>query len=164
MAAVSNPKHLLMLELCHGMGLRVSEVVELKMTDIDSANMQVLISRGKEKKDRYVNPPESALGELRDYYHEHKPKKYLFEGQNGGKYSVRSLQKVFGNAMKKAKINKDVGIHSLRHSYATHLLENGTDISYIRQLLGPNDIRRTLVYAKVARKDLKKVTSPLDRL
>jgi site-specific recombinase XerD len=163
-AAVRNPKHLLMLKLCYGMGLRVSELTELRITDIDSANMQVLISRGKGKKDRYVNLPESALGELRDYYRKYKPKKYLFEGQAGGKQSVRSLQKVFSNAIKKAQINKAVGIHSLRHSYATHLLESGTDISYIQQLMGHNDIRTTLVYAKVAQKKLKKVPSPLDKL
>jgi site-specific recombinase XerD len=163
-AAVSNPKHALMLKLCYGMGLRVSEVVGLRITDIDSANMQVLISRGKGKKDRYVNLPESILGELRDYYRKYKPTKYLFAGQGGGQYSVRSLQKVFSDAMKKAKINKNIGIHGLRHSYATHLLESGTDISYIQQLLGHNDIKTTLVYAKVARKDLKKVASPLDKL
>jgi site-specific recombinase XerD len=163
-ASVNNPKHSLMLKLCYGMGLRVSEVVGLRITDIDSSNMQVLISRGKGKKDRYVNLPESILGELRDYYRKYKPKKYLFEGQGGGQYSARSLQKVFSDAMKKAKINKSVGIHGLRHSYATHLLESGTDISYIQQLLGHNDIKTTLIYAKVARKDLKKVPSPLDKL
>jgi site-specific recombinase XerD len=163
-AAVSNPKHLLMLKLCYGMGLRVSELAELRITDIDSANMQVLVAHGKGKKDRYVNLPESVLGELQEYCHAYGPKKYLFEGQSGGRYSVRSLQKVFSKAMKKAKINKDVGIHGLRHSYATHLLESGTDISYIQQLMGHNDIRTTLIYARVARKNLKKVPSPLDKL
>jgi site-specific recombinase XerD len=163
-AAVTNPKHALMLKLCYGMGLRVSEIVNLKVSDIDSGNMQALIQRGKGKKDRYVNLPESILGDLRSYYKEYRPEKYLFEGQSGGKYSIRSVQNVFKSAMRKANINKEVGIHGLRHSFATHLLENGTDISYIQQLLGHNDIKTTMTYTRVARKNLKNVKSPLDAL
>ncbi|MDR2598816.1 MAG: site-specific integrase [Oscillospiraceae bacterium] len=163
-SVVTNQKHALMLKLCYGMGLRVSEIVNLKIKDIDSGNMQVLIESSKGKKDRYVNLPESLLEELRDYYKKYRPKKYLFEGQSNGKYSIRSVQNVFKSAMKKANINKDVGIHGLRHSYATHLLESGTDISYIQQLLGHSNIRTTLTYANVAQKSLKKVKSPLDNL
>ena len=163
-AAVSNPKHALMLKLCYGMGLRVSEIVNMKITDIDSGNMQVLVESGKGKKDRYVNLPESILEDLRAYYKEYRPKMYLFEGQGGGKYSIRSAQNVFKAAMTKANINKDIGIHGLRHSFATHLLEKGTDISYIQQLLGHNDIKTTMRYAKVAQKSLKSVKSPLDNL
>jgi site-specific recombinase XerD len=163
-AAVTNNKHALMLKLCYGMGLRVSEIVNLKVTDIDSGNMQVLIECGKGKKDRYANLPESILDDLRAYYKEYRPTKYLFEGQGGGKYSIRSVQSVFTNAMRKANINKEVGIHGLRHSFATHLLENGTDISFIQQLLGHSDIRTTMTYAKVAQKNLKNVKSPLDKL
>ena len=162
--AVSNPKHSLMMKLCYGMGLRVSEIVNLKITDIDSGNMQVLLEQAKGKKDRYVNLPESILEELRSYYKQYKPKKYLFEGQSGGKYSIRSAQSVFESAMKKAKINKDVGIHGLRHSFATHLLENGTDISYIQSLLGHSSIKTTLRYIGVAQKNVKNVKSPLDNL
>ena len=162
--AVSNPKHSLMLKLCYGMGLRVSEIVNLKITDIDSGNMQVLLEQAKGKKDRYVNLPESILDELRSYYKEYKPSKFLFEGQNGGKYSIRSAQSVFKSAMVKAKINKNVGIHGLRNSYATHLLENGTDISYIQSLLGHNNIKTTLRYIGVAQKNIKNVKSPLDNL
>jgi site-specific recombinase XerD len=88
-----------MLKLCYGMGLRVSEIVNLKVTDIDSGNMQVLVARGKGKKDRYVNLPDSILGNLRDYYKEYRPGKYLFEGQGGGKYSIRSVQNVFKASM-----------------------------------------------------------------
>ena len=161
---VTNKKHLLMLKLCYGMGLRVSEIVSLKVSDIDSGNMQVLIECAKGKKDRYVNLPESILGELRSYYIEYRPEKYLFEGQGGGKYSIRSAQNVFKSAMTKAKINKDVGIHGLRHSYATHLLENGTDISYIQSLLGHESIKTTLGYTRVAQKNVKNVKSPLDSL
>ena len=163
-AAVTNTKHALMLKLCYGMGLRVSEIVNLKVTDIDSGNMQVLIQQAKGKKDRYVNLPESILEDLRCYYKEYRPGKYLFEGQGGGKYSIRSVQYVFKDAMTKAKINKDVGIHGLRHSFATHLLENGTDMSHIQLLLGHNDIKSTMKYAKVAKKSLKNVKSPLDDL
>ena len=163
-AAVANKKHALMLKICYGMGLRVSEIVNLKVADIDSGNMQALIGRGKGKKDRYVNLPESILEDLREYYKEYRPKKYLFEGQNGGKYSVRSARYVFKNAMNKSNINKDVGIHGLRHSFATHLLENGTDISFIQHLLGHNDIKTTMKYVKVAQKNLKNIKSPLDSL
>ena len=162
--AVTNPKHALMLKLCYGMGLRVSEIVNLKISDIDSGNMQVLIARAKGKKDRYANLPESILEDLRSYYKQYRPSNYLFEGQDGGKYSTRSVQSVFKTAMRKANINKDVGIHGLRHSFATHLLESGTDITYIQNLLGHNDVRTTMKYAKVAQKNLKNVKSPLDTL
>ncbi len=159
-----NLKHNTMLKLCYGMGLRVSEIVGLKVAHIDSGNMQVLIERSKGKKDRYVNLPESLLTQLREYFKEYRPKEYLFEGQYGGQYSSRSAQNVFKSAIKKAKINKDTGIHSLRHSYATHLMEAGTDIGYIQKLLGHADIRTTLIYAKVTDRDIKKIKSPLDNL
>ncbi len=159
---VSNIKHRVMLKLCYGMGLRVSEVVGLKISDIDSSRMQVLICQSKGKKDRYANLPESVLDELRIYYREYCPKIYLFEGQAGGQYSIRSVQQVFKQAMAKAKIKKPVGIHSLRHSYATHLLEQGTDISLIKELLGHNDIKTTLIYTQVSNNTLSKVKSPLD--
>ncbi|TAF31508.1 MAG: integrase [Cytophagales bacterium] len=160
----TNLKHNTMLKLCYGMGLRVSEIVNLKITDIDSGNMQVLIERSKGKKDRYVNLPETILEQLRTYYKEYKPTKYLFEGQNSEQYSIRSAQQVFKTAMKKAKINKEVGIHGLRHSFATHLLENGTDVKFIQELLGHNDIKTTLRYTHVSEKSLKKIQSPLDKL
>lgn len=157
-----NTKHKLMLQLCYGMGLRVSEVVKLKITNIDSKRMQVLVESAKGKSDRYVNLPSSVLEDLRTYYKTYKPKEYLFEGQYGGQYSIRSVQAVFKNAMRSAKINKPVGIHSLRHSYATHLLEYGTDIIYIQKLLGHKDIKTTMLYTKVGRNILDKVKSPLD--
>lgn len=159
-----NLKHLLMLKLCYGMGLRVSEIVQLKVSDIDSKRMQVLIQHAKGKKDRYVNLPESVLDLLRQYYIAYRPKVYLFEGQNGGQYSVRSCQQVFKNALDRARIKKKVGIHGLRHSYATHLLEAGTDMSFIQKLLGHKDLKTTAVYAHVSNKLLSKVQSPLDRL
>lgn len=162
--AVTNTKHLLMLKLCYGMGLRVSEVVNLKITDIDSNRMQVLIEASKGKKDRYVNLPHATLDALRSYYKTYKPRKYLFEGQYGGQYSTRSVQAVFKTALKKAKINKAIGIHGLRHSYATHLLEFGTDISFIQKLMGHNDLKTTLRYAQISQAAIGKIVSPLDRL
>jgi integrase/recombinase XerD len=157
-------KHRLMLKLCYGMGLRVSEIINLKIGHIDSNRMQVHIEAAKGKKDRYVQLPESILPELRDYYKEHLPKNYLFEGQNGGQYSTRSAQAVFKQALERAGVKKKVGIHSLRHSYATHLLEMGTDISYIQKLLGHNDIKTTSIYAHVKKSDVIKIKSPLDNL
>ncbi|MCU0440566.1 MAG: tyrosine-type recombinase/integrase, partial [Raineya sp.] len=144
------------------MGLRVSEISFLKISDIDSGSMRVLIERAKGKKDRYVNLPESILEQLREYYKNYKPKKYLFEGQYGEQYSIRSIQQVFKQAMKKAKINKKIGIHSLRHSFATHLLEQGTDIRFIQELLGHQDLKTTLQYTHVSEKSIKKIKSPLD--
>ena len=161
---VNNPKHLLMLKLCYGMGLRVSEIVNLKIANIDSSRMLVHIESSKGKKDRYVTLPTSILDELRNYYRTYRPKTYLFEGQYGGQYAIRSVQAVFKSAMKKAKINKSVGIHGLRHSYATHLLECGTDMVFIQKLLGHKDIKTTEIYAKVSNRQLGKVKSPLDDL
>ena len=162
--ATTNLKHNTMLKLCYGMGLRVSEIVQLKISDIDSANKQVFVARAKGKKDRYANLPDSILEQLRAYYIAYKPKTYLFEGQYGEQYSKRSAQQVFKNALQKASINKEVGIHALRHSYATHLLEQGTDIKFIQELLGHNDIKTTMRYIQVSDKSLKNVKSPLDRL
>jgi site-specific recombinase XerD len=158
----TNLKHNTMLKVCYGMGLRVSEIVNLKIIDVDSKSMQVIIEKAKGKKDRYVNLPQSLLQQLRSYFKEYKPKYYLFEGLNASQYSCRSAQQVFKHALEKAKINKVVGIHSLRHSFATHLLENGTDIRYIQELLGHNDIKTTLLYTSVSDKSIRKIKSPLD--
>ena len=163
-AHVENPKHLLMLKLCYGMGLRVSEIVNLKITNIDSRRMLVHIEVAKGKKDRYVTLPSSILDDLRNYYRTYQPKTYLFEGQYGGQYAIRSVQAVFKMAMQKAKINKSVGIHGLRHSYATHLLECGTDMVFIQKLLGHKDIKTTEIYAKVSNRHLSNIKSPLDNM
>ena len=163
-AQVNNLKHIIMLKLCYGMGLRVSEIVNLKISNIDSSRMVVHIENSKGKRDRYVPLPQSILEDLRKYYLEYKPKEYLFEGQYGGQYATRSVQSVFKIAMRKAKINKTVGIHGLRHSYATHLLEVGTDMTFIQKLLGHKEVKTTQIYAKVSNKQLGKVKSPLDDL
>ena len=142
LAATPNLKHNTILKLIYGMGLRVSEIINLKINDIDSIEMRVFIERAKGKKDRYVNLPESVLEQLRSYYIAYKPKEYLFEGQYGGQYTTRSVQQFFRKSLDKANITKKQGVHSLRHSYATHLLENGTDIRFIQELLGHNNIMR----------------------
>ncbi len=159
---VENPKHLIILKLCYGMGLRVSEIINLKITDISSQRMQVHIRCAKGKKDRMVNLPTSVLDELRDYYKLYKPVDYLFEGQYGGQYTTRSVQAVFKRAMIKAKVNKKIGIHGLRHSFATHLLESVTDMVFIQKLLGHKNVKTTEIYAKVSNQILSKVKSPLD--
>ena len=160
----TNLKHHTMLKLCYGMGLRVSEIVNLKVTDVDSKNMQVFIERAKGKKDRYDNLPKSVLVPLRTYYIEYKPKKYLFEGQYGEQYSIRSAQQVFKNALEKAKINKVTDIHGLRHSFATHLMEYGTDTKFIQELMGHADIKTTMRYLHVSNQSIKKIISPLDKM
>jgi len=162
--ATENLKHLLMLQLSYGMGLRVSEIVNLKIEHINSSDFIVLVEGAKGKKDRYVALPKSVLQRLRTYYLKYRPKIWLFEGMYGGQYTVRSVQIVFKNAMKKAGINKSVGIHGLRHSYATHLLEYGADIRFIQELLGHNSIKTTQIYTHIS--DVKKyeIRSPLDEL
>ncbi|WP_334125420.1 tyrosine-type recombinase/integrase [Empedobacter brevis] len=159
-----NRKHLLMLQLCYGMGLRVSEIVNLKIEHINSENMLVLILAAKGKKDRYTNLPESVLDLLRGYYKEYRPKEYLFEGQSGGAYSARSVQSVFKEAMKKANINKEIGIHGLRHSYATHLIESGADIRFLQELLGHNSVKTTMIYTHITDVSKSNIKSPLDHL
>lgn len=163
-AAPENPKHSLVLKVCYGMGFRVSEVVALKLSDIDSAEMLVRIEQGKGKKDRIAVLPHSLLPELREYYLSYRPKVYLFEGKEGDAYSVRSAQSVFKKAIVKAGIRKKVGIHGLRHSFATHLLETGTDIRFIQELLGHNSIKTTQIYTHVTDLSKSKIKSPLDYL
>ncbi len=160
----TNPKHLLILKLCYGMGLRVSEIVNIRIEDIDSENMRVLIRGAKGKKDRYTNLPMTVLEPMREYYKLFKPKEWLFEGQYGGQYSIRSAQAVFKKAMKKAKINKTIGIHGLRHSYATHLIESGADIRFIKDLLGHNSIKTTQIYTHITDISKSQIKSPLDSL
>jgi integrase/recombinase XerD len=159
-----NLKHNTMLKLCYGMGLRVSEIVAIRIADVNSTTMRVFIYRAKGKKDRYVNLPVTLLEQLRLYFLTFRPKEFLFEGQYGGEYSIRSAQKVFEQAMLRAKINVNTGIHGLRHSFATHLMEQGTDIRFIQSLLGHNNIKTTLRYTHVTDVSIQKIISPLDRL
>jgi site-specific recombinase XerD len=165
--ALANKKHKAMLFTAYSAGLRVSEVVNLKIADIDSGRMQIFIERAKGKKDRYVNLSPLLLDILRKYLLEYKPRplKYLFESeQTNGAYPTRTVQQIFYNAKNKAGIKKEVGIHSLRHSFATHLLDKGTDIKYIKELLGHFNIKTTERYLHVSKKQLINIVSPFDDL
>jgi site-specific recombinase XerD len=162
---LENVKHKTMLFLAYSAGLRVSEVVNLKIKDIHSERMVINIKCAKGKKDRTVVLSEGILELLRKYYTAYQPKDWLFEGQYKEEpYSMRSLQQIFHRAKNKAKILQDVTFHSLRHSYATHLHERGTDIKIIQELLGHNDIKTTLRYTHVSNVTLEKVVSPFDQL
>lgn len=165
--ALTNKKHKAMLFTTYSAGLRVSEIVALKIKDIDSKRMQIFIKRAKGKKDRYVNLSPILLDILRSYIKEYtpKPKLYLFESeQTGTNYPTRTVQQIFNNAKHKAGIRKEVGVHSLRHSFATHLLDKGTDIRYIKDLLGHFNIKTTEKYLHVSKRQLVNITSPFDDL
>lgn len=165
--ALSNKKHKAMLFTAYSSGLRVSEIVNLKISDIDSKRMQILVRCAKGKKDRYVNLSPLLLDILRQYIKEYKPapRVYLFESeQTLTAYPTRTVQQIFSNAKHNAGIRKDVGIHSLRHSFATHLLDKGTDIRYIKDLLGHFNIRTTERYLHVSKKQLVNIISPFDDL
>ena len=165
--ALTNKKHKAMLFTIYSAGLRVSELVNLKIADIDSTRMQIFVERGKGKKDRVVNLSPILLDILRSYIKEYKPKpkNYLFESeQTLTAYPVRTVQQIFGNAKTKAGIRKEVGIHSLRHSFATHLLDKGTDIKYIKELLGHFNIKTTERYLHVSKRQLVNIDSPFDDL
>ncbi len=163
-ASIQNLKHKTIISLIYSAGLRLGEAVEIKVKDIDSKRMLIRIVQGKGKKDRYVMLSERLLLLLREYYKEYKPKEYLLEGQKGDKYSTRSIQAIFKDALKKANIKKNATVHTLRHSFATHLLETGTDIRVIRQLLGHNSIKTTQIYTQISTSNIAKVISPLDSL
>jgi site-specific recombinase XerD len=165
--ALRNKKHKAMLFTAYSAGLRVSEIVNLKITDIDSKRMQIFIERAKGKKDRYVNLSPVLLDILRSYLKTYKPRpsKYLFESDYTLRaYPTRTVQQIFSNAKEKAGIKKEVGIHSLRHSFATHLLEKGTDIRYIKEILGHFNIKTTERYLHVTKQSLVNIISPLDDL
>jgi integrase/recombinase XerD len=166
--AVNNIKHKAILFTAYSAGLRVSEVVNIKIKDIDSNRMQIFVEKAKGKKDRYVGLGVLLLDILRAYLQQcsPKPKVYLFENPNvpGEAYSVRSAQKVFQMSKDQAGILKTVGIHSLRHSFATHLLEKGIDIRYIKDLLGHFSIKTTERYLHVRKEQLITIPNPLDEL
>jgi integrase/recombinase XerD len=163
--SMGNIKHRVMLMLTYSAGLRVSEVVHLKPEDIDSKRKLIHVHEGKGKKDRYTILSDSVLEGLRVYWKVHTPKKWLFEGQTEGEpYSIRSAQRVFECAAEKAGIRKEVSMHSLRHSFATHLLEQGTDIRFIQELLGHSSVKTTEIYTHVSRRHIAAIRSPIDQI
>ncbi len=163
--AQRNIKHKTMLSLIYSCGLRRSELLNLKLKDIDSKRGLVIIRQAKGKKDRITPLSEKILVLLREYFVAYRPKEWLFEGQNGfDAYDERSLASVLKQAVEKAKINKPVTLHWLRHSYATHLLENGTDLRYIQEILGHSRSTTTEIYTHVSNKSIQKVISPFDSL
>jgi integrase/recombinase XerD len=162
--ACQNLKHKTMLSLIYSAGLRRSELLNLLKTDIDSKRMMITIRNAKGMKDRNVPLSPVVLTMLRNYYVEFKPEKYLFEGQFGGPYSTRSLDNVLKNASHVAGIKKNINLHMLRHSYATHLLEAGTNLRHIQELLGHKSPKTTQIYTHVSTEQLGKIASPLDKL
>ena len=163
--APKNLKHKAMLSMIYSCGLRRSELLNLIPNDIDSKRNVVKIRQSKGKKDRITPLSPKILELLRDYYKEYSPKIYLFEGQEKNtQYSARSLEEVLKKSIKLAKINKPVTLHWLRHSYATHLLESGTDLRYIQELLGHNSSKTTEIYTHVSTKNIQQIKSPFDDL
>ncbi|MGO1729818.1 MAG: tyrosine-type recombinase/integrase [Flavobacteriaceae bacterium] len=163
--AVNQPKHKLLLLMSYGAGLRVSEVCELQWSHINEEKHQILVKSGKGKKDRIVMLPYSIVAYIKIYRSLYDSKKYVFEGRiKGEPYSTASAGAVMRKAVKKSNIGKKVSIHTLRHSFATHLLESGTDIRFIQKFLGHNSIKTTTIYTHVSKGSHSKIQSPLDRL
>jgi integrase/recombinase XerD len=163
--AHSNYKHRMMLSLIYSCGLRCGELLVLKPVNIDSKRNIVLLKNAKGKKDRIVPLSPVILEMLREYFKLFKPKTYLFEGKTPGElYSEKSLQSVLKQALQKANITKPVTLHWLRHSYATHLLESGTDLRYIQELLGHSSSKTTEIYTHVSTKSIQQIKSPFDDL
>ena len=162
--SITNIKHKAIVMTIYSAGLRISECINLKIKDIDSNRMQIRIQQSKGKKDRYTLLSAKTLEILRAYFKVYKPKEYLFEGQYGGNYSATSIQTFFRDSIKKVGITKKVTVHSLRHSFATHLLENGTNLRYIQSLLGHSNSKTTEVYTHITTKGFDQLKSPMDNL
>jgi len=159
-----NVKHRAMLSLIYACGLRRNELLNLKLTSIDSKRKLVLIRQAKGNKDRIAPLSDKILELLRAYYKTYKPKEWLFEGQAGGQYDERSLASVMRQAVAKAGIKKPATLHWLRHSFATHLLESGTDLRFIQELLGHKSSKTTEIYTHVSTKSIQNIKSPFDDL
>jgi integrase/recombinase XerD len=163
--APTNLKHKTMLSLIYSCGLRCGELLALQPHHIDSKRNIVLLKNSKGKKDRIVPLSPKILEILREYYKVYKPKTYLFEGQKeGAPYDARSIQLVLKQALHTTAVKKPVTLHWLRHSYATHLLESGTDLRYIQELLGHNSSKTTEIYTHVSTKNIQQIKSPFDDL
>lgn len=159
---ISNKKHRLIISLAYGAGLRVSEVVRLRVKDIDFWSSCLWVRQGKGNRDRMTLLPATAAEEVRARCANKKSEEYLFESERGGRLTERTAQKIFEHALSKSAIKKHASFHSLRHSFATHLIENGTDIRYVQELLGHKNIITTQRYTHVASYHVRKIKSPLD--
>jgi len=160
----TNIKHKLILSIIYSSGLRLGESVNIKLSDIDTRRKLICIRQAKGKKDRYSILAKNMVPLLKLYYKTYKPKVWLFENEKGEKYSKGSVQKIFKKAKVKANIKKYGGVHTLRHSFATHLLDKGTDLRYIQELLGHRSSKTTEIYTHVTKRDIGKIISPLDQL
>lgn len=161
--ATKNQKHTLIIKLLYGTGLRVSEVIQLKKSEINFEEALIKVHLGKGKKDRFVKLPESVIEELRNFSNM-GDSIYLFESQKGGKLSIKTIQLILSKNAQKAGIKKRVYPHLLRHSFATHLLEQGTDLRIIQKLLGHSSIKTTQRYTQISQASIKHIKSPLDNL
>jgi len=161
-STIKNVKHRLLLALAYGSGLRVSEIVSLKVKDINIEELTIHLKNAKGKKDRITIFPEKLMVTIKYLMAGKNKDDYVFDSERGGKLTTRTAQKVFENTLRKTKIKKDATFHSLRHSFATHLLENGVDVRYVQELLGHQNIRTTQIYTQVTNPRLKNIKSPLE--
>ncbi len=162
--AVDNIKHKCILMTIYSGGLRLSEVINLRVTDIMSKENCIFVRDSKGNKDRYTILSDKLLLLLRKYYKEYRPEFWLFEGATGGQYSKRSVQAILNKALQKSRIPKNGTVHTLRHSFATHLLERGINLRYIQTLLGHNSVKTTEIYTHISNQNLRLINSPLDFL
>ena len=164
-SATKNLKHRAALMVIYSGGLRVGEAVKLKLSDIDRDRMSIRVRQGKGAKDRYTILGERALEVLQEYWHAYRPQDWLFPGKKKGNYlSVSSIQRAFRGSLTRACISKNASVHTLRHSFATHLLENGTDLYFIQRFLGHTSSKTTSVYIHIARRNIARIKSPIDLL
>ncbi|MCX6800459.1 MAG: tyrosine-type recombinase/integrase, partial [Candidatus Falkowbacteria bacterium] len=158
---IINKKHSLMIALAYASGLRVSEVVSLKVKDLNLLEFTIHLKSTKGDKDRITILPEKLIKDIENMIMHKSLNDYVFSSERGGKLTERTAQKIFENALQKSGIKKDATFHSLRHSFATHLLENGVDIRYVQELLGHQNIRTTQIYTHITNPSLKNIKSPL---
>ncbi|MFH1978854.1 MAG: tyrosine-type recombinase/integrase [Patescibacteria group bacterium] len=161
---IKNQKHKVMILLSYGAGLRVSETINLKIKDIDTEETKIHLKNTKGKKDRITLFPAILTNHIKNLTAGKEKNDFLFSSERGGKLTTATPQKVFQKALKKSKIKKDATFHSLRHSFATHLLESGIGIRYIQEMLGHQNIRTTQIYTMVTNPNIKNIKSPLDSL
>jgi len=162
LASISNLKHKTLLSILYACGLRIGETLNIKVKDLNLERGFTHIKSGKGRKDRYVPIPKRMCALLISYIEAYKPAYYLFEGAKGGKYSPVSARQILKRSLNSTGIIKPITLHTLRHSHATHLLESGTDIRYIQELLGHNSPKTTMIYTHVSSTSLDRIKNPFD--